>query len=420
MTIPALTKPVDELTAEDIQELVDRAVQEGENVEFKRGLSSSGESHSPQASTTITENDKRSLVKEIIAFANSYGGRLFLGIEEGDDEPPSAKEIIPIPDCADLAERLSRSCGDSIDPPMLRLNVNGVRTQDDGSGIIVFDVPRSIRAPHMSKRDNRAYRRRGSESVPMDMRDIQDMTLRLASRHSEIEAEFGRRKTSFDAWTKNFQLENEEGGYCLRLSFVPLDDVDIGRVHFKPDVAPQFINMQGYLKQETQASVQLFSPESFRQFRPVVRGTCLSEKFSPIGVWFDAYVWENGGLEIWFGNSNKFGSNLVLFSPWLGNFFANGFRNVERIRRYADLPLLSYGLETQLTVYGGPMILREFGDNYFSGYEAQLPVGEHVMPRSEVGSVDCFDGLITQNFTDWFNLAGKEWDTEISVDYRLD
>ena len=402
----ALTKSIGELTSQDVNELISLGVQEGDTVEFKESLSSN--------------DHKKAVIKEVVAFANGYGGRIFIGIAERSGNPSVAAEVKAVPDCANLADQIGRACADLVDPPVLRLDVSGIATDQDGSGVIVIDVPRSIRAPHMSKRNYRAYRRRGSESVPMDMRDIQDMTLRSASRFSEIEAEFGRRRQDFDAWTEKFQSENEESGYCLRLSFVPLDDVDIGRVHLKQDVVPQFVGMKGHLRLERLSDVSLLLPRPFRQFRPVVRGTCLEGKIPYSGVWFAAQIWEHGGLEIWFGYGEKHGSNLVLFSAWLGYLVANGLRNVERVRRYAELPLLSYGLETQLTVQGQPMILRGFDDTHFLGYEAQLPVGEHVMPRSEVGSVDCFDGLITQHFTDWFNLAGEEWDAEISVDYRLD
>ena len=417
--LSALSKPADELTPQDIDELISRDVQEGEHVEFKRGLSSSGQSGQTPGRTKITDDDKRSLVKEIVAFANAYSGRIFLGIEENNDEPPTAKAINPIPDCTNLAERLSRSCADSIDPPMIRLlHVVGIQTQPDGSGVIVFDVPRSTRAPHMSQRDNRAYRRRGSESVPMDMRDVQDMTLRSASRSIEIEAEFDRRRIAFVDWTKNFRSASEQPGYCLRLSFVPLDEVDIGRVHSKPEVAPQFVGLSGTIKQEKETSVGFIYPDRLPYLNPVVRGTRLTNNNTFTNFSFDSRLWENGGLEVWIGRTERFDPNLPL--AWLGWLLANGLRNVERIRRYANLPLLSYRFVTQLIVYDGPMILKAFGDNSIRLIEPRLPTGDHVMPPHEVEAVASFDDIVTQYFTDWFNLAGEEWDAEISVDYRLD
>ena len=183
---------------------------------------------------------------------------------------------------------------------------------------------------------------------------------------------------------------------------------------------PEFVDMICNLGSETQKKERLHLPWKSSRFVPVVRGTCTRDWNAFIGVWFDVRLWENGGLEIWFGYSKKDRSSQILFVPWLGHLIANGLRNIERVRRYAVLPSLTYELELQLAVYGQRTILRGFGENYITWYEAQLPVGEHVMPRSEVGSVDGFDGLITQHFTDWFNLAGQEWDTEISVDYRLE
>ena len=421
MTIPALTKPVDELTAQDIRGLVTNQIQEGEHVEFKEGLSSSGNAGQTTGQIRITNEDKAKVIKEIVAFANSYGGRLFIGIEEDGGNPPVAASVTPLADSTNLADRLGRACAALIDPPMLRLDVTGIATEQDGSGVIVFDVPRSIRAPHMSNRDYRSYRRRGSESVPMDMRDIQDMTLRLASRQSEIEAEFERRNESFMTWNERFRSVYPTGGYCLRLSYVPLDEVYIGPVHSCEEVVPQLVNMKG----QTQGSqrpfeVSLFLPQNYYNVRPIVRGTRLFSEFTDLGDWFSANVWENGGLEIWFGIGEDRDSKLRLHAVWLGCLFANGLRNVERIRRFAGVPLLSYGLEAQLSIHGKPTILRGFGDHVVEQIGPVLPIGNHVMPRSEVGPVGDFDGLLTQHFTDWFNLAGFDWDAEISVDYRLD
>ena len=90
MTVSALTKPVDELTAEDIRGLVTDQIQEGEHVEFKAGFSSNRSPNQPTGHDRITNDDQTSLLKEIVAFANGYGGRLFVGIAEQGGNPPEA------------------------------------------------------------------------------------------------------------------------------------------------------------------------------------------------------------------------------------------------------------------------------------------------------------------------------------------
>ena len=403
--IGALTKSIGELTSQDVEELISLEVQEGETVEFKEALSSN--------------DHKNSILKEVVALANGYGGRIFIGIAERSGNPPVAAEVRPIPDSANLADQIGRTCADLVDPPVLRLDVAGIVTDQDGSGVIVIDVPRSIRAPHMSRRGHRAYRRRGSESVPMDMRDIQDMTLRSASRFSEIEAEFRLRKEKFDEWVEGFRFSIHEIGYCMRLSFVPLDDVDLGRVHGNQTLVPEMLGMRGKIQQKEISNISLYLPWKFHQSKPIVRGTQLWSEVQERKACFYAFLWDNAGLDIWFSYNRRNEKNLQFFSEWLGALLSNALRNVERIRRSGKIPSLLYGLETQLTIYGQPTILSSFGNTGILTYEAQLPVGEHAMPRSEVGSVDGFDGLITQHFTDWFNLAGVDWDAEISVDYLL-
>ncbi len=421
--LPALSKPADELTPHDIQELVSRDVQEGENVEFKRGLSSSGTSGGSPGSTKITDGDKKSLVKEIVAFANSYGGRLFLGIEESNDEPPTAQAIIPIPDCTDLAERLSRSCADSIDPPMLRLNVVGIPTQLNGSGVIVFDVPQSTQAPHMSNRDHRAYRRRGSESVPMDMRDIQDMTLRSANRYDRIEKEFSKRKKEFDEKAKEFEA-NHNIGYCYRLSFIPLSEVDIDQVHGNTAIIPENKRLQARLSSIADQPFAIVVPSRFNYLpaRPIVRGTALTDVESVRDVGYatqEFTLWSNGGLEMWIAEKDIMYDRLRLHPEWLLNPIANGLGNVERVRRYVDSPTLEYGLEVELRIVGKTLAIHNFKEeDTSSGYQT-IDIGKHIYPRYPVGAVNTFDDVASLIIKDWFNNAGYDWHNRVVIDYQL-
>ena len=383
MTIPALTKPVDELTAEDIRGLVTNQIQEGEHVEFKEGLSSSGRANRGNAGDGITRDDQKDLLKEIVAFANAYGGRLFLGIAEQEGNPPTADQITPISDCEDKADRLRRAFGNLIDPPMLRLDLQAIETETDGSGVIVFDVPKSIRAPHMSNRDYRSYRRRRSESVPMDMRDIQDMTLRSASRFSEIEAEFGRRRREFDVKAVAYQNETDKG-YCFRLSFVPLDDVDLGDVHGIQSVRPEILNFKAHYESEATSPFSVSAPGGSSETRPVVRGTRIQyyipTELDMVPTW-EYTLWSNAGMEVWYCNSivDSQGQSKVgieRFVAWL----SNGLRNVDRVRKQAGLPSLNYGLEAHLKIFGQSALFLRFHEPLFQVNTTKMSVGDHIYP----------------------------------------
>lgn len=85
-----LSKPRLEITRADIQALIDSEVQEGERIEFKRELPGSDSKPSQWMSgTTKLENRaKYKILKEIVAFANTYGGVLVLGIKEDSTKKP--------------------------------------------------------------------------------------------------------------------------------------------------------------------------------------------------------------------------------------------------------------------------------------------------------------------------------------------
>ena len=107
--IAALAKRLEEVVAEDLRELM--GWPESENVEYKRELSQ-GEAWASRLE--LTDLSKRKLFKELVAFANTSGGRLFLGIGETPDKPPRAEEIYPVPRCGDLADRLEQALASNI------------------------------------------------------------------------------------------------------------------------------------------------------------------------------------------------------------------------------------------------------------------------------------------------------------------
>jgi hypothetical protein len=136
---------------------------------------------------------KQNIFKEIVAFANSEGGWVVLGLTETSDHPKRVKGIDPIPDCHELAERLKRAAYDWIDPPIPSLQFRGIVMEKTGEGIVVIRVPRSLDAPHRLYKKDRtqeAFKRVNDESKPMKMREIQDLTLAIARGQERLDKEF--------------------------------------------------------------------------------------------------------------------------------------------------------------------------------------------------------------------------------------
>lgn len=95
----------------------------------------------------LTPAARKELARDLASLAND-GGRLYIGIDEGDpkcERPPSTSPI----DLDGLAERVEQIALSGIDPP-LTVTFRQVASDDsEGLGYLMVDVPASPLAPHM-------------------------------------------------------------------------------------------------------------------------------------------------------------------------------------------------------------------------------------------------------------------------------
>ena len=114
--IPVLSKPADQVGISDLKELINSEVPESDQIEFKERLSTKGNSDDRWVThrDRIGDRARNELLEEAVAFANAYGGALLLGIGESGNSPRVAARILPIPRCADLAERLKLKFRDCV------------------------------------------------------------------------------------------------------------------------------------------------------------------------------------------------------------------------------------------------------------------------------------------------------------------
>ncbi len=123
-------------------------------------------------SVTGKSADWSELAKDCIAFANSMGGRLLLGIEDEQDQPP-AGQLIP----ADLPDTIRRKIAERT------VNVSvlpDVVTAPNGSQYIDLAIPRSIAVA--STTDGRYFVRVADQSKPVTGDDV----LRLAAERGAL------------------------------------------------------------------------------------------------------------------------------------------------------------------------------------------------------------------------------------------
>ncbi len=237
-------KRLSDLHLNDIQRLAEEGMQEGAEIEFKVALPArKGVDPWASGEDRIGDYARNELIAEVIAFANAYGGTLFVGVEETATKPARAKALSPIRNCAELAERLKLQCRDCIEPKVPILEAEGVVVSEDGSGIVVLQVPRSRMAPHRHTVTKECYVRRGDRTEKMTMREIQDLTLQVERGLAALDAKFRERQRAFPLELEEYL---EDGmGYGLRATAIPTTPLYIERTFGNEEVPPPALSLYG-------------------------------------------------------------------------------------------------------------------------------------------------------------------------------
>jgi predicted HTH transcriptional regulator len=102
-----------DLSWSDLQDVVSKDLEENQTLEFKETLPAKNGLADPwQAGRdSISPYARDTLAKEVVAFANAYGGVIIIGIAETDEKPPRAKDFANplVRNCIDCVERLEPS-----------------------------------------------------------------------------------------------------------------------------------------------------------------------------------------------------------------------------------------------------------------------------------------------------------------------
>lgn len=241
-----LAKAPAQLTAVDMATLASSGVLEDSVTEFKQAVSGSWASEGK-----LTRDGQNDLIKEIVAFANSFGGTLYVGIKESDDDPKRSAELTPIPQVGELAATFENVLRDCVEPRLLSPEISPVVTDPaTGEGVLVIRVASSPVAPHWNRTERKCYRRIGSSSLPVGMLDIQTITLERARTSETVERLFASRRDNFvevwDAYNRERASQlNISGwapnqpiptGFAIRCTAVPTLPVTLANVTGRGDL----------------------------------------------------------------------------------------------------------------------------------------------------------------------------------------
>ena len=196
-----VSKPVHEWTLADLKLIVERQSEESQFLEFKEYMPVKNQGLGWNFNGILHANQRDGLAKEIVAFANAYGGHLIVGIKETEEKPSRAEKLGDVNnDVAELAERLRSALNSIIDPPINGLRIQPIPLTEDGHGFLAIHIPQSIHAPHGFGKPPEAYVRRADRSEPMTMRDMQNVFWEARTRRERIDAEIMHFVQSF--WAK--------------------------------------------------------------------------------------------------------------------------------------------------------------------------------------------------------------------------
>ncbi len=167
-----ISKPLSQVTADDLRGLVDGRVREGKSIDYKLELPG------PR------DEDKREFLADISSLANAGGGHLLFGVAEVDATPTAFPGVSP----ADMDQeilRLENMIRSGIEPRIPGVEMRPI-VAPGASRVLVIHVRQSWSMPHrVSFRDHaKFYGRNSAGKYPLDVAE-----LRVAFTQSDTLAE---------------------------------------------------------------------------------------------------------------------------------------------------------------------------------------------------------------------------------------
>jgi len=195
------TQPSTEISYQDVVYFCEQRIGEGVNLDYKKDFPPSG------------------LEKTILAFANTFGGVILIGIEDEDSKPKPPFEGIEYKD--GLEERVWNIIVDNIYPPVFP--EIRVCPPHNNKTFVIIRVPQSNETPHAIYNNTQVYVRTGNRNKPEDLVTIEQIEwLRNRRKKPEELRELlcRRAEERYQTICEQRKVRIEIGEFTL--SFVPL------------------------------------------------------------------------------------------------------------------------------------------------------------------------------------------------------
>jgi hypothetical protein len=421
-----------EVTAGEVQSVIDTEVAETIDFELKRNLpSKKGSDPWMTGAGRLGDDAKDQLATEIIAFANTAGGTLIVGIGEDTATKRAKPPLFPIRQCKDAAARLHQAISDKIEPKLPVFECEGVITEADGtSGVIIMRTLESYLAPHRHTQDRHCYIRRNDRAEPMSMLEIQELTRQKARAAEDAERTFVQSSARFCSWLPDQHkrshpfrgvqgLHTEHGStkvwvgmWAMRLTarpFSPLVLSNLPREPWLKLIDTSAFNGTGQIRQ-----LGWHDWNVTRTWIPRLRGVERefegdnSNGLDRIGA--DGLIERFVRLQMLEKEKRPHAYYLNICDV-LWNV-ASVMRAAAIVRAASSRPSQHFALEVEFMT-SDPLFI----GGYSSAPSAKIPAETVILPRYEFGAPETFDEVITTFDRDMWNLGGYHPTWELGVNW---
>lgn len=347
-----MTKPIENISVDDIDQLIDDQVSENEQIEFKLTLPASKIADNDpwiKDQSKIGNFAKEKILEEVVAFANAYGGVLIVGVEESDNGRRTATSIQPLPKCEELADRFKKIFQHQVEPMLPTIEIRGVLTQRQ-EGVLFIRVGKSRSAPHRVKPSKKCTIRHQDSCVELSMREIQDLTLNTTRGLDRVEKKLKKRKEKFE---KEFdRLTDPTKALGVRVTGLPIDEIrSIEKVYENGRIISDFsrpvINFLANGKPNREIN---YSTNFKGLYDPVLRG---ARERTPLNGWPATHftfgeVHCDGLVELGLLSTNSIFAKFNFDPDIAVGFLAHLLEWIKSVRESAFSVVAEYAIQVQL------------------------------------------------------------------------
>ena len=426
--ISILSKPREQISISDIQELFHLEIPEGEQIEYKKGLSRKGNGDEDDwlSGGKLGERAKRSLIKQVIALANTRGGIVILGVDQTQDKPPVAADVTPVPRCASLSDALTSIIMGRVEPLIPSFESFPIKT-DGEAGIVALRVGRSHQAPHRDTATLKSYVRRHDQCRELTMREIQDLTLNMSRGLERLNNRFEERGRLFQCEFDYLIDPNDAVGF--RLTAIPIgDDVRFNSVYenrsILQNLCPEKQRVYARLEEAQSTELQTHFDRCHFLWRPSLRAArgdsdeyarYWPRNSSGYAARYNIYteIHCDGLIEIGLvaHRMTTGDAGLYIYPELPAVLFANLIAQTHKTRTQAGNPMADFAAQVTIVAKGSLRPVNRIGVQYGEPL-GEIRPGLIKFPHYSIGDTDDFLYTLNLFHRDFYNFLGQDFDIE--------